>query len=288
MDNLPHLVGSLLPILIFGCLPAYFLDRAFRSGTRSELLANLALACGLSVVVIGELAFSAGESNWSLRMRIGGVIRASLALTGLALAIAAFFARKDGGVGVTRPILGGLFSTLHLFVAGLMLLSTLALDPGTPWEFAAPDDAFHFTFPSTSWKQMPPAHGDRFVTFANRLRPMRLNIIAVGTNKTSEDLDKVVNRFREQITSKPQVYTEPNFSEGTNAAGHPYRFVTLIEPKSSGGSVFVAHCATLNVESGAMVELLLEGQMRMRSIAGKGLELDKMKKESEAICLSVK
>ena len=105
MDSLPYIVGSLLPLVIFGCLPAYFLDRSFRVPTRSAFLANLSLGCGLAMVIFGEILFSSLETNWSRRLLIAGFIHGPLAQIGIGLAITAFLNRRDGGVTAVRPLL---------------------------------------------------------------------------------------------------------------------------------------------------------------------------------------
>lgn len=155
MDHSARLVGGLLVSALLACPALYFLAKAFGAGPRSRRLANLALFCGLTTFVMPEVSLGWSPADWAGLFIGSGVVHLVLGLAGVTLALAALVARRDGGVGLARPLTGGAFCLLHLMAGASLILFGSWTRPATPWVYQAPDDAYRLTLPSPQWKQAP-------------------------------------------------------------------------------------------------------------------------------------
>src|SRR5438067_328702 len=114
MENSGQLVAArLVQLLLLACPALFFLVRALESGPRSRRLANLALFFGLSVFAMHERVFGLSPGSSPEVFLSSGVVRVLLGFAGIGLAVAALMNRRDGGVGLTRPIVAVGFSILH-------------------------------------------------------------------------------------------------------------------------------------------------------------------------------
>src|SRR5690242_775352 len=84
-------------LLALPCL--YFLARALQGGLPSRRSANLALACGLAVLIMPEKLFSLPAAEYPALFVGIGITRVVLGIAGLVLAGVAISRRSDGGVG---------------------------------------------------------------------------------------------------------------------------------------------------------------------------------------------
>jgi len=238
MDNLSEQIGRFLGLLLFAIPALFFLRKAFQPAPVSRRLADIALFCGLSALVLPELVLNLSASSQSTLLLASGIARLILALLGIVLAGVAFARRRDGGVGVGRPVVAAGFCLLHLVVGlGLATQGWMA-QPGTPWVYQAPDGAFRLTVPSGHWKQTTDADGN--LTFVRVLPDMQARV-KVKRQQSQKDFVQAAAGFRAFVESEPQRRGRAMFQDGTTAAGNPYSYCTVMDSADDGRPVFVAH-----------------------------------------------
>lgn len=288
MENSAELVGRLVAVLLFACPAVYFLVRGLGSGPRSRCLANLALFCGLTTFVMPEIAIGLSPVDRSGLFLASGAVRVLLGFVGIVLAVAALLTRRDGGVGVIRPVLGAGFSLLHGFIGtGLMLFSSIA-QPSTPWVYQSPDGSYRLTLPSPQWKQSPSTGGGPVVAFVRPVRPrMQAAVQTVKPQQTEADFERAADAIRVRLEGNPQLRGQAKFREGANPAGHRYHYFTVMDSSPEGKPVFVAYSVTWCSHKQMVIEVIFEGLPTMLSQVGKAAEREAIEKAAETICLSV-
>lgn len=105
------------------------------------------------------------------------------------------------------------------------------------------------------------------------------------TNAEFQDLAK---HFKEENKEKADLLVKPTIQEGKNEAGYPYVFVTLCE-KGSGKEeyIYVGKSYTWLNDKAVTVEVLFEGQAKMKSKFFQSIEYKEFEKAAKSICLSV-
>jgi hypothetical protein len=288
MENSAGLVGRLVGALLFALPAVYFLVRGLLGGPRSRRFANLALFCGLTAFVMPEMALGLSPAEWPGLFLASGVVRVLAALAGLALAVAALVTRRDGGVGVARPLTGAGFSLLHLLAGGGLLLFGALAQPSTPWVYQAPDGAYRLTLPSRRWKESPTTGGGHVVAFVSPLVPrMQAAVLTVRRQQTEADFARAAEASRTRVENNPQLRGQAKFREGTNAAGHRYHYWAGMDSSPDGKPVFVAYSVTWCPDKQMVIDVLFEGLPTMLSRAGKVAEMGAIEQAAETICLSV-
>jgi hypothetical protein len=289
MDKLPELVGPFLVVLLFAYPSLYFFGRGLARGPRSRRLANLALFCGLAALIVPEYIVSLVITDHSARLFLySGVARALIGLVGILLALGAIFTRRDGGVGLARPILGGAFSLLHLIAGAALLVLGYFTGSSTPWVYQSPDGAFRLTLPSQLWKQSPATEKTGVVAFVRPILPrMQAKVLSVKQRQTTLDFERAAEFFRTFVEKDPQRRGRLKFRDGTNAAGNTYSYCTLMESSPDGTAVFSAHSVVWCPNKQLVVEVIFEGLPTMHSQTGKAAEMEAIEKSAETICLSV-
>ena len=107
MDHPSELIGRFVGLLLLAIPALYFLRQVFQPAPASRRLANLALLCGLTALIVPELALGPLLGSQPTLLFVSGIARLFLAVVGIALAALAFTRRRDGGVGVGRPTVAG-------------------------------------------------------------------------------------------------------------------------------------------------------------------------------------
>jgi hypothetical protein len=296
MPDSPNPVCQWLVAALFAILPVYFLIRAFRSGPRSRRFANIALFCGLMTLVMPEITAGFGFGNRSAVFVGSGSLRVILGLLGVTLAVAAFLSRRDGGTGVARPVIGLLFSLLHVaFAVGLICFGTYTPppsvtpdSPNTGWEYHPPHGDYRLTLPSADWKQVPPVGGVGEASFVKSFPRVFCTVWHPLPNKAATDLETSVEEFRAMTKQNPQLVAAPKEREGINPAGHRYFYCSTLEVGPQGQPVFTAFSITWFADKKALVKVAFEGVSVMNSRPGREAELLAMEQTAEAILLSVK
>jgi hypothetical protein len=287
MDNSAELAGRLVAVLLFACPAVYFLARGLGGGPRSRRLANLALFCGLTAFVMPEMALGLSPANHSGVFLASGAVRVVLGFVGIVLAVVALVTRRDGGVGVARPITGAGFSLLHVMAGAALLLFGSFSQPSTPWVYQSPDGTYRLTLPSPQWKQSPTTRGMGVVAFVRPVPRMQASILTVKRDQTEADFGRAAEAFRTRVESNPQLRGQAKFRAGTNAAGHRYHYCAGMDSSPEGKPVFVAYSVTWCSRKQMVIEVIFEGLPTMRSETGKAAEMEAIQKAAEAICLSV-
>jgi hypothetical protein len=244
MDNAAEQAGRLVAVVLFACPAVYFLLRGLGSGPRSRRLANLALFCGLTAFVMPEVALGLSPADHSGLFLASGGVRVLLGLVGIALAVAALVTRRAGDVGVARPVTGVSFSLLYLLAGAGLLLYGLLGRPATPWVYESPAGAYRLTLPSRQWKKSPTTGGVGVVAFVRPVPRMQASVLTVKREQSKANFERAAEAFRKRVESNPQQRSQARFREGTNAAGNPYHYCTLMESTPDGKPVFVAHSVT--------------------------------------------
>lgn len=287
METLPEFAGRLLPAVLFACLALYFLIRGATAGPGSRRLANLALFCGLTGLVLPEISLGLSPATNSALFLASGAIRIFLGVAGITLAAAALWTRGDGGVGIARPVTAAGFSFLHAFIgAGLVLFSSFTW-ASTPWDFQSPDGAFRLRLPSQQWKQAPVDDRADAIAFVCSSPRMQARVVAVRQEQTAADFALAVEALRARLDSLPTRRDTAEDREGTTTSGGSYRYVTFMDSTPDGNPVFVAYSVTWCPRQQTVIEVLVEGLPRLLSQTGKAGEMHRFQKSAETICLSV-
>ena len=112
--NSTEMLGGPFYMSLFACVALYFVARGLAIAPRSRQLANLALFCGLTLFFMPEFILGPTTADRSALLLASGVIRLLIGLIGLLLALMAFVNRRDGGVGLARPMIAAGVSLAHL------------------------------------------------------------------------------------------------------------------------------------------------------------------------------
>jgi hypothetical protein len=287
MDNPAELLGRLVATVLFACPACYFLVRGLMRAPRSRRLANLALFCGLTAWVVPEIVLAQATAGRSAVFLASGAVRVLLGLAGVTLAIAALGTRRDGGVGVVRPLMGAGFSLLHSVVGEALLLFGSFTRPATPWVYQSPDGAYRLTLPSHDWKETRTTGGVGIVAFVRPVPRMQASVLVVRRDQTEADFARAVEAFRARVEKNPDLQGHATFREGTNAAGNRYHYGSGMESGPDGKQVFVAYSVTWCPAKQMVIDVIFEGLPAMRSQAGQAAEREAIEKAAETICLSV-
>jgi hypothetical protein len=282
-----QLIGRLAAVVLFACLALYFLVRGLAPGPRSLRLANLALACGLTVFVLPEFALGLVPAEAPAVFLVSASVRVPVGIAGVVLAAKALGARGDGGAGAARPVAALALSVLHA-AAGLGLLAFVSpAGTSSPWVYESPDGAFRLALPSGRW-QKAPTGGDIGIVLFGRLGPhMQAVVRRVEREQTRDDFEEAAEAFRRVIAANPKRAALARFREEATAAGNLYSYCTLMDATPQGDPVFVAHVVAWSPAKRVLVEVVCEGVPAMLSRTGRAAELHTFEKDAEAICLSV-
>jgi hypothetical protein len=294
MDESYQLLGRLIALLLAACLASYFLVRGVNATSRSLRLANFALACGLFAFVLPERVFDVGSSK-AVVFLVSGVIHAIIGCTGVLLAAAAIWARRDGEAGIVRIVLGILFSVLHVGMSGALLLyggiaqESERIAEGEPesdqWVYASPDGAFRLTLPSRDWQEVGATKKKWCAAAFRKKPPLALQAIVLRAERaqSKSTYDDAVKSLRKRAETESQ----HRFRDGTNAAGNTYSFCTLMDAGPAGEQVFVGHSIVWCPKRQVIVEVIVEGIHKIASETGRAVEKEAFAKAAEFICLSV-
>ncbi|XYI00854.1 hypothetical protein ACMHYB_14255 [Sorangium sp. So ce1128] len=287
-QNIGGAVGTLVGLLFLGLLPYRFLRNGLREDNKSRRQANLALACGLSILVFLPL-FGAAWIPRPLMSVVGGA-QVLLGISGVALAIASLRSRaKDERTGRTGAVLGGLISLLHA-LAGLSavlvpFLTDIRPDPGTAWTYTDPAQGFHVKLPSSRWRQVQGPKGE--TAFAHAAPRMQAIILSTKEAQTLESYEAAAASHREHLDRSKPCRSTVVHRRGTTPSGNPFTYSTCAESSPSGGKTFVATSIVFCKERGLLVLILCEGQSKMLSSSFQDLENESFQAAASYILESV-
>jgi len=286
MDNLAGTLGYLLGFIFLSIPALASLASAVKAKKRSQRLADFALVCGFSALVLPELLILK-TTDYSPTLLLGSaLVRALIAAAGIIFAVLAFVFRKDGGVGVGRPLAGGLICLVHLGIASVLLVFG-SMGGGTPWIYQSPDGLYQLTLPSQHWQHVPGKEGPDVVNFARNRPPQMHASVRVKRQQTQRDYSSAVERFKAQFANNVQQLGNPQFREGTGQAGRTYMYFTAVETSKEGKTVFVATAIWWCPDKKTLLFLIVESLPVMASQMGQAAEKDTFVKDAETICLSV-
>lgn len=277
MEDLPQLTGRLLAGLLCAAPALYFLEQGLRSSVGSRRLANLALACGFSLIVLPEivLGMSSTDTGWFL----GSAIRAALGVLGISLAVAALMRRRDGQAGIVRIVLGGGLSLLHLGFALVLGLFALQTGDTRPRRFDAPDGSYQLMLPGSGWQATT---GPGVMNFLHVAPRMRASVLQLKHQQTQADFEQIVAAARERVASRPQFTGRMGFQEVIRTDRKVCVYWTQVDDPS-----VVAMSVTWLPEKQIVAELFFEGVVRSRSEFFRSREMRALSTAAEVICLSV-
>jgi hypothetical protein len=214
------------------------------------------------------------------------------------LAVAAIWARRDGGAGMVRIVLGILFSVLHVGMGGALLLyggiaqESEQIAEGEPdseqWVYESPDGVFRLALPSRDWREVGGTNWGAVAAFRHR-PPLALQAAVLRADRIQDKarFDAAVQAARKRVPNNPSHQNEAQFRDGTTAAGNPFSFGTLMDSGPSGEPVFVGYSAVWCPKRQVIVEVVVEGKHKMASETGRAVEKEAFEKAAEFICLSV-
>jgi hypothetical protein len=287
----PYEIGSLIGSSIFGLIPLFFLIRAFQAGSGSTRLANLSLALGLACLVMPERSLGISPSNDPGLYRLIGTLRLLAGLAGIALGVAALVRRRRDRTGVVRPLLGGLFSVIHVMIGlGYFLFAFQAqgglLGEAEPWTHVSTDHGVSVTLPSKNWQVFRGKNGKEF--YVDRFNRMQASILA-STPQTLDEFRAATDSLKRTFPKEDHFLEPPEMREGETEAGNPYLFFQGRSRAAEGdGAIFVARSLVWCRDKGTTVDLIFEAVPRMASQVGRESEKSMFEKAASTISLSVR
>ena len=253
-------LGRYLGAALFVVLILVFLHRASRSESRSLRLANLALSCGLTGLLLPRF----GDSLW--------VFGALSGLGGLALAIVAASARRrDEGAGLVRIIIALVISAIALLGNANHFLLPHLLDgrrspleePGaSAWTHVSRTHDFQLRLPSSRWREASP--GRSRIAFRH---PSGVQLFVDSDPSQSED--DFDQRARDLAASMDRAAkgAAVNHRKGVNAKGCRYASASVMDRSDRSSPIFVAASMIWcpdkqapDLTRGTLIHLLFEGQ----------------------------
>jgi hypothetical protein len=172
-----------------------------------------------------------------------------------------------------------------LLVAGAVLLPLfLAVNREPGWTYHDPK-GFRVKLPTDDWEQV---RGDTpLTTFVNRKRSAKVEVVA-NEESHKDFLEKTVKGVQASVAGlRGKLIGNPEFTEGTNAAGHPYVLYRFQKFGDKGGVDYVAMSMTWCRQKNLTVAVLCEGPLKATSQAEQKSEMEFYEQASKAICLSV-
>lgn len=267
-------------------LPAlFFLVRASQAKLPSRRLANLALACGLSCLIVPERLLQLSEADYPRLFVSLGVVRLVVGLAGLVLAIAAYSRRSDGGVGSPRLLFATVLSLLPAVLGATSLVSADRTRVGPPQVYAAPDGSFRITLPSSKWQETKVAN--TVVAFTHTRPQMLVKVRTVSRDKSRNDFDNLAQLMIERIDSVPRLQGKLEMEDGTAANGNHYRYFSGIAPSSGGVPGYMAYSVVWSPRTGLLVETSFDGVPESTIGVQDSPDLETMKQSARQICLSL-
>jgi hypothetical protein len=155
------------------------------------------------------------------------------------------------------------------------------------WVYNSKADGFSLTLPSSKWKQI--AKKKHIADFwSNQFgSPMLAGVFSIK-QQTKAGFQDLVKDFKEEIKKKDDLLVKPTIQDGVNNAGNPFVFVILYE-KGEGEEeyFFVGKSYTWIKDKAVTVEVLFEGQAKMKSKVFKAIENKEFEKAAKTICVAV-
>lgn len=160
-------------------------------------------------------------------------------------------------------------------------------EPKDAWVYSSEKGDFSLRLPSSKWKQM--TNKKHIADFwSNQFgSPMLAGVFSLKkqTNAEFQDLAKA---FKEEIKKKDDLLAKPTIQDGVNKAGNPFVFVILYEKGEADDEYFfVGKSYTWIKDKAVTVEVLFEGQAKMKSKVFKAIEHKEFETAARMICLSV-
>ena len=157
------------------------------------------------------------------------------------------------------------------------------------WVYKVKDYGFSIRLPSADWKvHSKPRFVADFYSFWLG-SPMLAGVRSVK-EQTPEEFRNSVKALKKRIGDKAGRLRDPEWQEGTTRAGNPYVYCVLWNKGKEELELkyfYVAISAVYLKDLGLTVEVLFEGQGKMRSDLFKAKELARFEADAKAICLSV-
>jgi hypothetical protein len=180
------------------------------------------------------------------------------------------------------------------------LISAAGLGPGQPpteqapntpadtsWVYTSPDHGFTLRLPSSNWRpSRKKAHVADF--WCNPLGSPMVAAVASVKKQTEAEFRDTAKRLKDRAPKETDLLVKPVVHEGKNSAGNPYTLLTLCEKGNAADQyVYVAISTTWIKDPGVTVDVLFEGQGKMRSKTLQAVEYAEFEKAGKAICTSV-
>ena len=124
--------------------------------------------------------------------------------------------------------------------------------------------------------------------WCNPLGSPMLAAVASVKKQTEADFRDTAKRLKDRAPIDADLLVKPVIDEGKNPAGNPYTLLTLCEKANATDQyVYAAISTTWIKDLGVTVDVVFEGQGRMRSRVFQAFEYAEFEKAAKAICTSV-
>jgi hypothetical protein len=157
----------------------------------------------------------------------------------------------------------------------------------TSWVYTSTEHGFTLRLPSANWR--PSKRKVLIAQFScNPLgSPMLAGVFSVKKQTEAEYRD-AVKGLNDLAAKETDYLVKPTVREGRNAADNPYAVATLCEKGTNGDQyIYVAKSYTWVKDLGITVEVMFEGQGKMRSKFFQSVEYAEFEKAAKSICRSV-
>ncbi|HEY0093509.1 MAG TPA: hypothetical protein VGB96_04260, partial [Archangium sp.] len=280
--------GELVATVLLALLPLWFFFKAWRAETRSLRLANLALGCGLLMVVRPERVLPLQEGTSGTGLLIARLVLVLVAAVGFVLSVLAMRARgSDGGTGTARPVIALLLCLLLGFTNVGTAMVSWGMNPenNKPWEWTSAQRGYRLRLPSSTCVESRMENAE--AAFVCRVQRMQAAVFtrpadAAGYATAIAELN---TRMRDSSNEQD---APPVIEETRTEAGWSCTRATVTERASNGHGPVMTSIALIHwPERELLFTVMIEGELWASSDGVRQVLRETFQKAARGIHLSL-
>ncbi|WP_224372960.1 hypothetical protein [Hyalangium versicolor] len=284
----PERDAQVAVVVVTSLLVIWFFFKGIGTEKRSLSLANLAMACGLCVLMPQRQLLPEGGTSSSALLLGAQLMMLVIGVIGLVLAVVALRARtSDGGTGVIRPVIASLLSLVLATSSGSVAMMSWRLSPmnNQPWEWISAKYNYRMRLPSSScvesrMKDMEDVDG------AFNCREQRMHVMVSARRASAAGYAAAVEEMRASgLGSNSRA---PVLETTSTEAGWPCTRKILVEPANGEHGPLLVSVALIHwPENGLLFTVVLEGDLWTSSEVNTAMLREHLTRSAQQLQLSL-